>query len=253
VLTPTMPAYFGIKDSHRNGRLTVEPDDAVNAFLDEALSLGGELKNSDGRHAPPGLLDGDTAVGNCVTSAWFQGFKVDQKERLQNALRVIPQVSKLFEARFGRPGISLFERHGMEDSPEVALVCMGPDAGTMIQLLPQLREELGVRVGLIVLRVLTPFPAEALAQALSGVQAVGVVNHAHHHGRGHLTLDVSDALSVHGRTVPIESFFCGLGGADVSPETWRRMTRITADAATRGAPSRRWHLLHDGLELTEES
>ncbi len=253
VLTPTMPAYYGIKDSHRNGRLTVEPDDAVNAFLEAALSLGGELKNADGRHAPPGVLDGDTAMGNCVTSAYFQGFKVDQKDRFQAALRVIPQVSKLFESHFGRPGIQLFERHGMDDSPELALVCMGPDAGTLIQLLPQLREELGVRIGVIVLRVLTPFPSQALAEALEGVKAVGVVNQAYHHGRGHLTLDVTDALNQQGRSVPIESFFCGVGGADVSQETWRLMTRITADAANRGATSRRWHLLHDGLELTEES
>ena len=26
VLTPTMPGYYGIKDSHRSARLTVEPD-----------------------------------------------------------------------------------------------------------------------------------------------------------------------------------------------------------------------------------
>ena len=38
-------------------------------------------------------------------------------------------------------------------------------------------------------------PSVALAQALRNVKAVGVVQHAYHHGRGHLTLDLADALS----------------------------------------------------------
>lgn len=251
VLTPTMPAYYGIKDSHRSGRVTLEPDDAVNAFLEEALSLGAGPEGD--RRRPPGLLDGDTAMGSCVTSAWFQGFKVGQKRRIQAALRVIPQVARVFEAHFGRPGLSLFETHAMDDEPDVVLVGMGPDTGTALQLLPRLREELGIKLGLVVLRVLTPFPAAALGEALASARAVGVVNNAHHHGRGHLTLDVVDALASSGRAVPVESFFCGLGGADVSHETWRAIARATAEAAERGAIARPWHLLHDGLELEEQT
>ena len=68
----------------------------------------------------------------------------------------------------------------------------------------------------------------------------------------HLTLDVVDALASGGRRVPVESFFCGLGGADVSQDTWSTMARITADAAARGEASRTWHLLHEGLELEKE-
>jgi pyruvate ferredoxin oxidoreductase alpha subunit len=263
VLTPTMPSYYGIKDSHRTARLCVEPDEAVNDFLDEALALGGRASGpiaedfldavGGAADTPPGLLDGDTAMGNCVTSAFFQGFKVEQKRRQQRALAVLVEVSRLFEQRFGRRGIELFERHAMEDA-EVALVCMGPDAGTAAHLLPRLREELGVRVGLIVPRVLSPFPSVELARALERVSAIAVVNNAHHHGRGHLTLDVEDALAGAGRAIPVESVFCGLGGADVSPGTWRAVARIAREAAERGRIARRWHQLHEGAELapTEE-
>lgn len=261
VLTPTMPAYFGIKDSHRVGQLWVEPDDQVNAFLDAALQLGRQgpvpvesdfldSRRDGGDEPPPGLLDGDTAMGNCVTSAYFQGFKVSQKERLQRALEVIPQVARLFEQTFGRPGLELFEQHRMDDA-EVALVAIGPDAGTALHWLESLRQQFGARIGLIVPRVLTPFPARALAAALSKVAAVGVVNMAHHHGRGHLTLDVEGALGEHGRAVPVESFFCGLGGADVSAATWKEIARITCLAAQRGHISERWHQLHDGIELSQ--
>jgi len=242
VLTPTMPAFYGIKDSHRTARLRVEADAAVNAFLDDALALGG-------KPASPGLLDGDTSMGNCVTSAFFQGFKTGQKKRLQAALDVIPKVAGLFQERFGRPGLELFESHGMSDDPEIALVCMGPDAGTAIQLRLQMQRELRTRIGIVVLRVLTPFPSEALSRALQGVKAIGVVNNAFHHGRGHLTLDVRDAVA---SGIPVDSFFCGLGGADVSPATFRRIARETCDTAGRGKPSKPWHLLHDGVELTED-
>jgi pyruvate/2-oxoacid:ferredoxin oxidoreductase alpha subunit len=248
VLTPTMPAYYGIKDSHRSGKVTLEADEAVNAFLEEALAISSRTATRP--RTLPGLLDGDTAMGSCVTSAHFQGFKVGQKQRLQAALEVIPRVAQLFQAHFGRPGLELFEEHGMDDAPEVVLVTMGPDAGTAIQMLPRLREELQVRLGLVVLRVLTPFPSAALRGVLSTARSVGVVNNAHHHGRGHLTLDVIDAL---GRDVPVESFFCGLGGADVSQETWRTIARTTAEAAGRGRIARPWHLLHDGVELAEET
>jgi pyruvate ferredoxin oxidoreductase alpha subunit len=240
VLTPTMPAYYGIKDSHRSGRLIVEPDDEVNAFLDEELA--------GARATPPGLLDGDTAMGSCVTSAWFQGFKVGQKQRLQRALDVAAEVGRRFEQRFGRPGLCPFERHGMDDA-EVALVCMGPDAGTALHLLPSIADELKVRVGLVIVRMLTPFPSEALGAALAGVGAVGVVNNAHHHGRGHLTLDVVDAIA--GRGTPVESIFCGLGGADVSAASWRRMARLVAEAAARGRAQKPWHLIHDDVDLEE--
>lgn len=261
VLTPTMPSYYGIKDSHRAGQLIVEPDEAVNAFLDEALAgeedrgLPSKADFLDGGRTgpvvPPGLLDGDTSMGNCVTSAFFQGFKVGQKARLQRALDVIPQVGKLFQERFGRPGIELFERHFMDDQPELVLVTMGPDAGTAIHLIGAMRAELKVKVGLIVLRVITPFPSLQLADALAGAKAVGVVNNAHHHGRGHLTLDVVDALAERGQSIPVESFFCGVGGADVSMDTWKKIARVTAEAASKGKTSRRWHLLHDGADLTE--
>ena len=262
VLTPTMPVFYGIKDSHRTGPLEVEPDDEVNAFLDEALALGEASisptasdfldRAGEERPTPPGLLDGDTSMGNCVTSAWFQGFKVNQKARIQKVFEVMPQVASLFEQKFDRPGLSAFELHGMDDDPEVVLVTMGPDAGTAVQLLPSLRRDLGVRIGLVVVRLLTPFPSMELGSLLGRASAVGVVNNAHHWGRGHLTEDVAQALVEASRVLPLESFFCGMGGADVSASTWRTIAKTSCEAAHRGRPSRRWHLLHEGAELSTE-
>jgi pyruvate/2-oxoacid:ferredoxin oxidoreductase alpha subunit len=261
VLTPTMPAFYGIKDSHRSAKLVVEPDAAVNAFLDDALAWGRNAPNpayadfidsgQEVPQTPPGLLDGDTAMGSCVTSAFFQGFKVSQKRRLQTALSIIPEIAKRFERAFGRPGLQLFEQHGFEERPDAVLIAIGPDAGTALQLLPRWREQLHAKVGVIVLRLITPFPSQALAAALRGVKAVGVVNQAFHHGRGHLTLDLESALHGDGQRTPVEAFFCGLGGAGVSAETWTEMARLTVACARAGAPAKQWHQLHEARELDE--
>lgn len=258
VLTPTMPVLWGVKDSHRTGKLVVEADAEVNGFLDEALALGVSSgrpehqdlldRAGDERPLPPGLLDGDTAMGASATREWYAGFKAGQKARLQKALEIAPQVARLFERRFGRPGLELFERHGMEGA-QLALVAAGPDAGTALELLPELSRAAGARVGLIVVRLLTPFPAEAMAEALCGVRAVGVVNPAHHEGRGHLTLEIEAALAERGARPPVESFFAGLGGAAVPPASWETMARLTARAAAAGRVARRWHLVHEGVEL----
>lgn len=261
VLTPTMPVLWGIKDSHRSARLQVEPDAEVNELLDEALALGvssGRPQHADfldrageEQPVPPGLLDGETAMGASVTSAWFAGFKANQKARLQRALDVAPQVGRLFERRFGRPGLELFERHGMDDA-EIALVAMGPDVGTVVEQLPALRRALGARVGILAVRFLTPFPGPALAAALADVSAVGVVNGAHHEGRGHLTLEVEAALAERGLSLPVESFFAGLGGATVTRASWEMMARAVGEAAMNGRASRRWHWVQDGVELDDE-
>lgn len=258
VLTPTMPILWGVRDSHRTARLAVEPDEAVNAFLDEAIALGVStgrpeyadflLRAGEDRPVPPGLLDGDTAMGASVTSEWYAGFKANQKLRLQRALDVVPQVARIFERRFGRPGLELFEQHRVEDAALV-LVAAGPDAGTALELLPALAEATGLSVGLIVPRVLTPFPSQAMAQALSQARAVGVVNGAHHEGRGHLTVEIEAALGERRARVPVASFFAGLGGRAVDAASWELIARLTAEAAVNARPTKRWHLVQDGVEL----
>jgi pyruvate ferredoxin oxidoreductase alpha subunit len=215
VMTPTMPGYYGIKDSHRSARLTVEADRAIHAFQDGWI-----------RPCPlPGLINGDTAFGNCVTSKHFQGFKLSQRRRLENVLRVLPAVGADFEKHFGRPGLRFFDEVGWPEhgSVDIAVVGMGPDFGTFEALRESFEQYAGLQVAGIAMRLLTPFPAAAVRKRLEKAQVVLVVNQAHHYGRGHLTLDVVDALSTLPHPPRVVAAFAGLGGADVSEATWERM------------------------------
>jgi pyruvate/2-oxoacid:ferredoxin oxidoreductase alpha subunit len=240
VLTPTMPGYYGIKDSHRNARLVVEPDAEIHAFQDEWI-------------APcphPGLINGDTAFGNCVTSRHFQGFKVSQKRRLERVLEILPRIGADFERRFSRPGLDFFDSVGFPEhgAVDLAVVSMGPDFGTFEAVREEYERRSGVTVAGIAMRLLTPFPRDAVRRRLERARAVLVVNQAHHSGRGHLALDVGDALQDLDRPPRVVSAFAGMGGADVSEETWIRMLDH-ALGAIQGRALPPWAVFHEGIKL----
>jgi pyruvate ferredoxin oxidoreductase alpha subunit len=240
VMTPTMPGYYGIKDSHRNARVTLEPDAAIHAFQDRWIPACGL----------PGLVNGDTAMGTCVTSRHFQGFKHAQKQRIQKAIEVLPAIGADFERTFGRPGLSLFETVGWpETGPvDVVVVSMGPDFGTFEAVRETWAERHGMSVAGIALRLLSPFPRIALRDRLRRARSVLVVNQAHHSGRGHLTLDVSDAVIHLERPPRVVSAFAGLGGADVSEATWEAMLD-SARGTLAGDPIPDGRIYHEGSPL----
>jgi pyruvate ferredoxin oxidoreductase alpha subunit len=237
VLTPTMPGFYGIKDSHRSARLVLEPDQAIHVFQDRWI-------------APcpmPGLINGDTAFGNCVTSRHFQGFKLAQKRRLERVFDLLPRIGADFERQFGRPGLAFFDSDGWDagERVDIAVVSMGPDFGTFEALRPDYETRTGLRVAGLAMRLLTPFPSEAVRRRLAGARVVLVVNQAHHSGRGHLTLDVADALSALPKPPRTIGAFAGMGGADVSEATWEVMLD-DARKVLDGAEAPPWRAYHDG-------
>jgi len=240
VMTPAMPGYYGIKDSHRNARLTVESDADINAFQDEWI-------------APcdlPGLINGDTAFGNCVTSRYFQGFKVAQKRRLERVFDVLPRIGAAFERRFGRPGLDFFDSVGFgpDGAADIVVVGMGPDFGTFEAIREDFARQNGLSVAGIAMRLLTPFPRDFVRDRLQHGKVVLVVNQAHHHGRGHLTLDIADALSDLPAPPRIVSVFAGMGGADVSVATWEQMLHH-ARGALQGRSLPPYAIFHEGVTL----
>jgi len=83
---------------------------------------------------------------------------------------------------------------------------------------------------------------------LANAKVVLVVNQAHHSGRGHLTLDIADALAGLDKQPRIVSAFAGMGGADVSESTWEAMLAEGRDAITT-APRQPYMVFHEGARL----
>jgi len=240
IMTPTMPGYYGIKDSHRNARLIVEADRDIHEFQDRWIFA-----------CPlPGLINGDTAFGSCVTSRHFQGFKVAQKRRLDNVLDFLPLIGSDFEKQFGRPGLRFFDEAGWSEdgAADIAVVGMGPDFGTFESLRERYAKQSGLKVAGIAIRLLTPFPRDAVRERLRRAKTVLVVNQAHHTGRGHLTLDVVDALSDLKAPPRVVSVFAGLGGADVAEVTWERMLDHARESV-EGKALPPYAFFHEGVAL----
>jgi pyruvate ferredoxin oxidoreductase alpha subunit len=85
-------------------------------------------------------------------------------------------------------------------------------------MVDQLRGE-GLKVGLLKPRVFRPFPAAELADALSNVKAVAVMDRSISFGAmenaGPLFLELAAALALHGVRAPVADYVFGLGGRDI--------------------------------------
>lgn len=241
VMTPTMPGFYGLKDSHKNARLMLEPDAEINAWQDEWIKPA----------RVPGLINGDTALGNCVTSKFFQGFKFTQKERFMKVFDVYTKVGESFQKRFGRPGLQYVEKINWpsDDQVDLAVVSMGPDMGTLEAIIADECKRTGKRIGGLAVRLLSPFPRFEYAKLLAKAKAVAVVNQAYHQSRGHLTLDIADAVINNDHKPLVFGFFAGLGGANVSVSTWQRIIDEAIKDMEAGKERQMGRYVHEGVVL----
>ena len=128
--------------------------------------------------------------------AYLFEHKYQQATAMRNAKKVILDVAKDFEKLTGRK-YSLFEEYKLDDA-EIAIVCMNSTAGTTKEVVDKLREN-GIKAGLLKIRVFRPFPAEEIAEALTNVKAVAI-------------LDKADSLNACGGPL----FIYGIGGRDTT-------------------------------------
>jgi pyruvate ferredoxin oxidoreductase alpha subunit len=102
-----------------------------------------------------------------------------------------------------------------------------------------LREQ-GVKAGVVKVRCFRPFPYAELAEALSGVKAVAVLDRSESFGAegGPVYLEVRSALYDLDHRVPVIDYIYGLGGSDVKTELIERVfTDLTDIAAGTAVPS----------------
>ncbi len=206
VRLPVMVCQDGFITSHAVENIELLEDERVKAFV--------------GEYAPENYLlkkENPLAVGPYDISNYYMEHKKQQAEAMKNAKAVILAVAEKFEAISGR-SYGLFEAYEMEDA-EVALVIIGSSAGTAKETVRHLRKE-GKKVGLIKIRVFRPFPMEELAEAVSGVKAVAVMDKAESFSAcgGPLFAEVRSALYDMDNRPKAINYVYGLGGRDICVE-----------------------------------
>ena len=204
VLLPVMVCQDGFITSHSIENIELENDEEVKKFV--------------GEYKPEHYLlnaDEPIAVGPLDLQGYLFEHKAQQADAMRNAKKVIKEVAEDFEKWTGRK-YEFFEKYKLDDA-EIAIVCMNSTAGTTKAVVDRLREQ-GVKAGLLKVRMFRPFPAEEIAEALSHLKAVAVLDKADslNAAGGALFEDVVSAMYVKGKQVPMVNYVYGIGGRDTT-------------------------------------
>ena len=178
----------------------------------------------------------------------YSYFRYETHLAAQQALERYDEAAAEFAQRFGRRNEAV-ERYRDEDA-EIVFFLIGAFATKAMEAVDLLRDA-GVRAGLIRPRLLRPYPAEALRQALAGKRAVAVIDQNLSVGKGGvLHAELASALYGQAEAPLLASYVGGLGGRDIAPEEFYQIARELREAlASRHAPKPR--LLYTADELRQ--
>lgn len=198
---------------NQDGFMTSHTAQGVKTLSDEtAYKFVGEYKPMND------MLDLDHPVTHGVQTE--EDWHFEHKARQQHALMtvVIPKIEAAFadfEKLTGRK-YNIVETYNMEDA-EVAVVCMGTSVETAREVAVEMREQHGIKAGVVGIRVFRPWPLQQIAAALSNVGAVGLLDRSSPHGAmGTLYNEVSGALFNTDTKAVLTNYIYGLGGRDLT-------------------------------------
>ena len=222
VLLPVMICQDGFITSHSIENIQLENDEDVKKFV--------------GEYKPEHYLLNDKepiAIGPLDLQAYLFEHKAQQGEAMKNAKKVIKEVAEDFEKWTGRK-YEFFEKYKLDDA-EIAIVCMNSTAGTTKAVVDQLREQ-GVKAGLLKVRMYRPFPAEEIAEALSHLKAVAILDKADslNAAGGALFEDVTSAMYVNEKHVPMVNYVYGIGGRDTTEKQLESVFEDLKEVASSG-------------------
>ena len=229
VMLPLMACQDGFITSHSIENIELEEDEKVKKFV--------------GEHHPEHYLLNQKepiAVGPLDVQSYLFEHKAQQAEAMKNAKQVILDVAKDFEKMTGR-------KYGLF---EVAIVCMNSTAGTTKFVVDKLRKQ-GIKAGLLKIRVFRPFPAEEVANSLSHLKAIAVLDKSDslNAAGGALFEDVTSAMYVNNKHVPAVNYIYGIGGRDTKADDIEKVYKDLLEISKSGKvenPYRYFGLRKDG-------
>lgn len=184
-------------------------------------------------------FDHPVSIGYSAGPEFNRYYKQRAHADMVAASAVIDEVEARFAAQFGRSYPGMLECVDCEDA-DVIIVTLGSIAGLVKDVVRASRAN-GVKVGLVRIRYLRPLPTAALAAALRGAHAVGVLEKDISFGaEGTVFTNVNSALHRAGCGVPTRDFIGGLGGDDITEsqveDCIEALRQVAADEGNRVEP-----------------
>ncbi|MGM0623527.1 MAG: transketolase C-terminal domain-containing protein, partial [Campylobacterota bacterium] len=135
------------------------------------------------------------------------------------------------------------EKYLMEDA-EIAIVALGTTVESARQAAQIMRDEKGIKVGVVSPRVFRPFPRDLIIEALQDVKAVATMDRSSPGGTvGMLFNEISGAMINCDKRPIISNYIYGLGGRDMTIENLKEIitdTKANADAGKSVTPTQQF-------------
>jgi pyruvate ferredoxin oxidoreductase alpha subunit len=208
VLLPVLVCLDGFTITHSAEPVVELSDEEVQAFV-------GDYR------IPHSILDLDrpTTHGPFAMPDYYFELRAQQAAAIRAAADVLEDVSAEFEAVAGRryPALEPYRLDGADR----AVVCLGSTAGTVKDVVDELRAD-GVRAGLLRIGSFRPFCGDEVRRLLCGVESIVVLDRASSPG-GAPPLAADVAAAVYGSPAALGSYVYGLGGRELDAGDIRRI------------------------------
>ena len=206
---------------HQDGFITSHTAQNCYPLTDEAaINFIGKIDPVDD------MLDFSRPVtyGAQTEEDWHFEHKAKQHKALMDSRPIIDEVYAEFEKLTGRK-YNRVESYDMEDA-DVVIVGLGSTVETARVAAKQLREDEGIKAGVVAIRCFRPFPLDEVRDALSGAKAIAVTDRSSPGGAmGAFFNEVTAALYTSESRPLVTNFIYGLGGRDFSIDEAKRIFR----------------------------
>ena len=210
VLTPIMVNLDGFILTHTYEMVEIPEQDMVDEFLPPF-----QTPNKMSFEEPKNLAFSSQPDDNTE-------YKYQQNKAVMDSIKVIADVDKEFGDQFGRYYNGMTESYRCDDA-EAVLVTLGSITGTVRVVVDKLREQ-GLKVGLLKIRYMRPFPEKEIIELSQKVKGIGVIDKDISFGyEGTIFTNVNSALSKSDAIVFKKNFIGGLGGRDITKAEIEKM------------------------------
>jgi pyruvate ferredoxin oxidoreductase alpha subunit len=231
VRLPVMVHQDGFMSSHTaQNVLPLSDDDAYN-FIGDYVAVNA-------------MLDPSRPVTHGVQTEedWHFEHKARQHNDLMNSKSKILEVFAQFKEKTGRE-YNLVESYKADDA-ELIIVALGTAVETAHIAVDAMREE-GIKVGVVMPRVMRPFPMEELREALSSAKIVACLDRSAPGGTvGALFNEVAGAFINSEKRPLMTNYIYGLGGRDMTIDNFKEVInemKASADAGKLTHPIQQFY------------
>jgi pyruvate ferredoxin oxidoreductase alpha subunit len=219
VLTPMMVNIDGFILTHTYEMVEIPEQEKVDQFLppfDTVNKMSFENPKNMGFSSQP--------IDNTE-------FKYQQDRAMFDAIPIIKETDEEFEKAFGRKYHGMVENYHCDDA-EYIIITLGSVCGTTRIIVDVLREK-GLKVGMLKIRYMRPFPEKEIQQITANAKAIGVLEKNISFGyEGTVFTNINSAISKTQARPFMKNFVGGFGGRDITKSEIRMMFETLKEQST---------------------